>query len=49
MTEFEGGYTAVGAVLGILFGLMLGGPIGVLLGAAVGGGIGWYLERSSGE
>jgi uncharacterized protein YqgC (DUF456 family) len=47
MSELEGGYTAVGAALGIIFGLMLGGPFGVILGALVGGGVGWYLERRS--
>jgi|AntDeeMetagen285_2_1112576.scaffolds.fasta_scaffold29300_1 hypothetical protein len=47
MPDLERGYAAVGAVLGILFGLMLGGPFGVILGAVVGGGLGWYLERKS--
>ena len=45
MPDLEGGYAAVGATLGILFGLLLGGPFGVVLGALVGGAIGWYLER----
>jgi hypothetical protein len=49
MPDFEGGYAAVGAALGILFGLMLGGPFGVVLGALIGGGIGWYIERSADE
>lgn len=49
MSDFEGGYAAVGAVLGIMFGLMLGGPFGVVLGALVGGGIGWYFERMSAD
>jgi uncharacterized protein YqgC (DUF456 family) len=49
MPDFEGGYAAVGAVLGILFGLMLGGPFGVVLGALLGGGTGWYIERRSAD
>ena len=45
MADFAGGYTGVGAALGMIAGLMLAGLPGVVAGTAVGAVIGWYLGK----
>jgi hypothetical protein len=49
MAEFAGGYTGVGAALGMIAGLLLAGFPGVVIGTAAGAGIGWILGKRAGK